>query len=177
MDLPPQPSVEAHRHYYAYKSGPTFTCGVNGHLPCAWGGAKVMLAFSRLPSKQRTPVINRAIRHGVKFLFSIDPATAAYPTRLGDKPSRNWWKFGFPVFYVTDLLQLAEALIALGYAQDRRLANTLQVIRDKQDDSGRWPFEFDYLNGKMWQDFGRKGQPNKWVTLRALSVLKLAAGY
>ena len=39
---------------------------------------------------------------------------------------------------------------------------------------GRWAFEFDYTNGKMWQDFGKRGQPSKWVTLRALRVLRAA---
>lgn len=175
LELPRQPSGDAPRHYYAYKCGPTFTCGVNGNLPCAWGGVKVMLAFGRLPRQHRTPRINRAIRHGLDFFLSVDPATAAYPTRLGDKPSRNWWKFGFPVLYVADLLQLAEALIALGHGHDRRLVNTLQIIREKQDSHGRWPFEFDYTNGKMWQDFGKRGQANKWVTLRALRVLKAAS--
>ena len=114
------------------------------------------------------------MRRAADFFFRIDPATAAYPTRLGGKPSPNWWKFGFPVFYVTDLLQLAEGLIGLGYGRDPRLARVLQTILSKQDDRGRWLFEFDYLNGKMWLDFGTRGQPNKWVTLRALRVLKAA---
>ena len=157
--------------YYAYKSGPTFACGVNNKLPCAWGGVKVMLAFSKLPEKQQTPLIRKAIKQGVDFFFGIDPATAKYPTRTGDKPSRNWWKFGFPIFYITDLLQLAEALVSLGYGNDTRLANTLNIIREKQDSEGRWPLEYDYT-GKTWMDFGEKKQPNKWITLRALRVLK-----
>jgi len=33
---------------------------------------------------------------------------------------------------------------------------------------------FDY-NGKTWVNFGVKKKPNKWVTLRALRVLKAAA--
>jgi hypothetical protein len=157
--------------YYAYKSGPNFACGVNNKLPCAWGGVKVMLAFSKLPEKQQTPLIRKAIKQGVDFFFGIDPATAKYPTRTGDKPSRNWWKFGFPIFYITDLLQLAEALVGLGYGNDTRLANTLNIIREKQDSEGRWPLEYDYT-GKTWMDFGEKKQPNKWITLRALRVLK-----
>lgn len=157
--------------YYAYKCGPTFACGVNSNLPCAWGGVKVMLAFSRLPVPQRTPLIEKAIQRGVDFFFNIDPATAAYPTRLGEKPSRNWWKFGFPVFYVTDLLQLAEAFVALGYGSDPRLKNVIDIIREKQDEEGRWPLEYEY-SGKTWIDFGTKKQPNKWVTLRALRILK-----
>ena len=158
-------------HYYAYKCGPTFACGVNNQLPCAWGGVKVMLAFSQLPVKQRTPLIKKAIQQGVDFFFSIDPVTAKYPTRKGDPPSRDWWKFGFPVFYITDLLQLAEAMVNLGYGGDKRLYSTLELIREKQNERGQWLMEYDYT-GKTWIDFGAKKQPNQWVTLRALKVLK-----
>lgn len=160
--------------YYAGKCGPTFACGANNKLPCAWGGVKVMLAFSAWPLEKRTPLIQRAIQHGCRFFFSVDPATAAYPNGWAEKPSGNWWKFGFPVFYVTDLLQLAEALVGLGYAHDPRMASTLEVIRDKQDDQGRWMLEYDY-SGKTWVDFGPKKTANKWVTLRAMRLLKDAA--
>ena len=108
---------------------------------------------------------------GVDFLLDTDPAEARYPSGFSDKPSGNWWKFGFPVFYVTDILQIAEALAALGAIDDPRLANALAIIRNKQDALGRWPLEYDYT-GKTWVDFGPKKQPNKWVTLRALRVLK-----
>ena len=125
--------------YYAYKCGPGFACGVNNQRPCAWGAIKVMLALSRTPIKRRTPLMKRAIKQGVEFLFSVDPATAAYPTRNDAAPNRSWGKFGFPVFYVTDLLQSVETLATLGYGHDRRLANALVIIRDKQDDQGLWP--------------------------------------
>jgi len=165
---------DAARRFYAYKCGPNFACGANGKLPCAWGAAKVMLAFAALPAGQRTPLIERAILQGVDFLLGTDPARADYPTRTGDKPSRNWWKFGFPVFYVTDLLQIVEALVGLGYSADPRLANALELVRSKQDAEGRWALEYDY-SGKTWVDFGPQKEPNPWVTLRALRVLKNAA--
>ena len=169
--IAPIQEKDAPVRYYAYKCGPTFACGVNNKLPCAWGGVKVMLAFSKLPAKQRTPVTEQAIKQGVEFFFGIDPATAKYPTRVDGKPNRAWWKFGFPVFYVTDLLQLAEALVGLGFGNDPRLSNALNIIREKQDCDGRWPLEYDYT-GKTWIDFGKKQQPNKWVTLRALRILQ-----
>lgn len=167
----PMSDRQAPLRYYAGKCGPGFACGANNKLPCAWGAAKVMLAFSVWPAKRRTPVIKRAIQQGVDFLFGVDPATAAYPSGWSAKPSGNWWKFGFPVFYITDLLQIVEALVALGYGADRRLKNALQIVRDKQDAHGRWALEYDYT-GKTWVDFGAKKQPNPWVTLRALRVLK-----
>jgi len=162
---------QAKVRYYAGKCGPIFACGSNNKLPCAWGAVKVMLAFSKWPVDRRTPVIEDAIKQGVDFLFSVDPAAANYPSGWSDKPSGNWWKFGFPVFYVTDLLQNVEALVGLGYGNDPRLANALAIIREKQDSQGRWSLEYDYA-GKTWVNFGAKKQPNKWVTLRVLRVLK-----
>lgn len=157
--------------YSRYKCGPCFACGANGSHPCAWGAVKVMLAFAAIPPRQRTPLIERAITAGVDFLLGVDPATAAYPTAAGRAPSRSWWSFGFPVFYVTDLLQLAEALVSLGLAADARLAGLLALVASKQDSAGRWPLEYVY-GSKTWGSFGRKGQPNKWVTLRAARVLQ-----
>ena len=157
--------------YFAGKCGPTFACGANNKLPCAWGGVKVLLALSRLPVEKRSELIERAIRHGVDFFFSVDPSTAKYPNGWTAKPSGNWWKFGFPVFYVTDILQIAEALVALGFGKDPRLSNTLELIRSKQDEQGRWPLEYNY-DGKTWMRFGKMQEPNEWVTLRALRVLK-----
>jgi hypothetical protein len=156
--------------YYAGKCGPRFACGANNKLPCAWGAVKVMLAFSKWPLERRTPLIQRAIQQGVDFLLGTDPACAEYPNGWAEKPSGNWWKFGFPVFYITDLLQNVEALVGLGYAGDPRLVEALKIIREKQDAQGRWALEYDYT-GKMWVDFGAKKQPNKWVTLRVLRVL------
>jgi hypothetical protein len=169
----PADDRQAALRYYASKCGPLFACGANNRLSCGWGAVKVMLAFARWPIERRTPLIQSAIQQGVDFLFSVDPATAAYPSGWADKPSGNWWRFGFPVFYVTDMLQTIEALVGLGYAHDPRLANALALIRAKQDAQGRWPLEYDYA-GKTWVDFGAKKQPNPWVTLRALRVLKTA---
>jgi hypothetical protein len=170
----PMKDKAASVRYYAAKRGPNFACGSNNKLPCAWGAVKVMLAFSKLPQIKRSHLIDEAINTGVDFLFSINPAEADYPCGYSKRPSGNWWKFGFPVFYVTDILQIAEALVGLGYGNDPRLANAIKLIRGKQDSHGCWPLEYDYTD-KTWIDFGSKKQPNKWVTLRALRVLRTVA--
>jgi hypothetical protein len=169
--LAPNTDRQASLRYYAGKCGPGFACGANNTFPCAWGAVKVLLAFSQLRGEWQTPLIQQAIQQGIDFIFSVDPATAAYPTGYNDKPSGNWWKFGFPVFYVTDLLQLVEAVGRLGYGQDKRLAKALALILDKQDQQGRWALDYGY-GGKTWLDFGTLKKPNPWVTLRALRTLK-----
>ena len=130
------------------------------------------MPFSLLPREKRTARIEQAIQAGVDFLFSVDLMKANWPSRDNGKPSPNWWKFGFPVFYISDLLQMAEALARLGYGKDTRLAETLEFIRGKQDEEGRWKLELDYTE-RSGMRFGKINQPNKWVTLRALRVLKL----
>jgi len=169
--IAPSTEKDALLRYYAAKCGPLFACGANNNLSCAWGAAKVMLAFARWPAERRTPLFEQAIQQGVDFLFSTDPAQADYPSGLAGKPSSNWWKFGFPVFYVTDILQVVEALVALGHGADSRLANALDLLCQKQDAEGRWSLDYDYT-GKTWVNFGPKKKPNPWVTLRALHVLK-----
>jgi hypothetical protein len=166
----PKEDRKAEQRYYAGKCGPGFLCGANYGLPCGWGAAKVMLAFGRLPESRRTPLINRAIQMGMDFLLSVDPATADYP-RTTKKPNRCWWQFGFPVFYHTDILQVAEGLALLGYGQDPRLHNALDLILSKQDESGQWALEYSY-QGKIWVEVGNTGEVNKWVTLRVLRLLK-----
>ncbi len=169
--IAPMSEKNAPVRYYAGKCGPRFACGSNDKKPCAWGAAKVMLAFARWPAAHRTSLMEHAIQQGVDFLLGVDPATAAYPSPYAPKPSGNWWKFGFPVFYVTDLLQIVAALVALGYGSDPRLASAIALICEKQDEDGRWTLEYSYTD-KTWVDFGPKKQPNKWVTLRALKTLK-----
>ena len=168
--IAPQGDKTTPLRYYAYQCGPNFACGANEKLPCGWGAVKVMLAFGKLPAPKRTALIRDAIWQGAEFLLGIDPASAAYPT-VGDiKPNASWWKFGFPVFYVTDVLQNVEALVRCGYGGDPRLANALKYIQDKQDAKGRWALGYHY-NGKTWITVGTKRQPNKWITLRAMQVL------
>jgi hypothetical protein len=155
--------------------GPIFACRTNKHLSCAWAGVKVMMAFSRLPVVRRTELIKRAILSGIDFFLSVDPSTAGFPGHKSGIPDPRWWQFRFPSFWGADILQIAEALTTLGYGADPRLANTMDLIRGKQDENGRWPLEFVDNTHKMWVKYGSKDKPNKWVTLRAMRVLKRAS--
>ncbi len=162
------------RYFRSGNSAPGFACSANNHLPCAWGAVKAMLALSKVPASHRTSVIRAAIEMGVDFLLGRNPAEADYPMGYSTKPSRSWFQFGYPIAYVTDVLQNLEVLTALGYAGDSRLASGIDLLLSKQDGEGRWKMEYTY-NGKTWADIEQKGMPSKWVTLRALRVLKRVA--
>jgi hypothetical protein len=170
----PAEGVTGPFRYVRRFKGPIFACSTNKKLSCSWAGVSVMKAFSRLPVEHRSGLIKRAIEAGVDYYFSVDPATAGFPGHKSGVPDKRWWQFIFPDFYAADILKVAEALTALGYGGDPRLANTFDLIRGKQDENGRWPLEYVDNNRKMWVKYGSIGKPNKWVTLRAMRVLKQA---
>ncbi len=161
------------RYYKSGTLGPLFACATNAGLPCAWGAIKAMLALSKVPAELQTRVMQDALREGTDFLLSHDPVVADYPFGMGNKPSSSWFRLGYPLGYIADVLQNLEALVALGQAQSPRLSSALELVIRKQDGQGRWPLEHSY-NGKTWVDIEKLKQPSKWVTLRALRVLKAA---
>ncbi|HET7011466.1 MAG TPA: hypothetical protein VFI11_11895 [Anaerolineales bacterium] len=169
--IAPAKSKDPVRFYRSGNSAPGFACSANNHKPCAWGAIPAMDALSRVPPRSRTLVMRRAIKTGVDFLLSRDPAGAMYPMGWGVRPNGSWFKFGYPMGYVTDVLRNAEVLVALGKGRDRRMRNLAALILAKRDEEGRWPLEYSY-QGKTWFDLGRKRTPNKWITLRALRALK-----
>ena len=162
---------EGIRYLKSGTTGPCFACSANKGQPCGWGAAKAMRALLAVPSDQRSPLMEQAIEVGAEFLLSRDPAVADYPHT--ERVSSTWFKFGFPLNYWSDVLEVTGVLAGLGYGGDQRLRPALQFILNKQDDQGRWKLE-NSLHGKMWADIEEKRKPSKWVTLRALRALKHA---
>ena len=163
---------EGDPHWNATTPGPGLRCGANDGLPCAWGAAKALLALARIPLGSAWPEVDRAIEVSVDFLLSRDPAMADYPMGYGNtKPSGSWFRLGFPSGYVSDVLQVLEALAEAGAGRDPRLAHAVDWLLAQQDDEGRWANRYAYA-GKMVVDIDAPGAPSRWVTLRACRVLR-----
>lgn len=158
------------RYYKSGTSAPGFACAANGREPCAWGAIKALRGLARVPKDRRSPLVTESIREGAGFLLSRDPAVADYSAHEG-RVSSSWFKLGFPSGYVADVLQNVEVLVELGHGNDPRLQNALEWLLTKQNAQGRWKNEYAY-NSKVWADIESQGDVSKWVTLRALRVLK-----
>ncbi len=137
-------------------------------LPCAWGAVKALGAFAEVPPVRRSPAVREAVEIGVEFLLGGDLVRGSYPTAT--KPSPRWLKFGFPLGRTSDLLEALEVLGRLGVDGGPQVEAARELVRGKRDASGRWALE--HTPGNTWADFGRLGAPNKWVTLRALGVMR-----
>ncbi|MCP4540232.1 MAG: nitrogen fixation protein NifH [Chloroflexi bacterium] len=159
--------------YEWYRKGgvqaPGFVCSANYGLPCAWGAVRALWALNRVPPTLRTPIVEAAIETCTAFLLHYDIARADYPHK--ERINSSWFKFGYPLGYVTDVLLNLEALVEAGCGGDPRLDEAIDLVLSKRDEQGRWKMEYSY-NGKMWSDVEKKGEPSKWVTLRVIRMLK-----
>lgn len=86
-------------------------------------------------------------------------------------PKQGWLKFGYPLHYNSDILEVMRSMADAGVKYDSRMDNALDIIESKKLQSGRWKMEFS-LNGKMWVDIEKRGQPSKWITYHAMRVLR-----
>ncbi len=148
---------------------PGFVCAINYGLPCGWGAIHVLWALNAVPAEGRTPVVEAAVRSSIDFLLRYNIARAEYPYQKNISP--NWFKFAYPLGYMTDILLNLEALTEAGVVDDPRLMDVIKWMLSKQDAQGRWKLEYSYRS-RMWINIEKMDKPSKWVTLRALRVLK-----
>ena len=91
------------------------------------------------------------------------------------KQKPGWLRFGYPLSYNSDALEALWALMRVGEKPRAEYRPAIDLVAAGADDEMRWTLR-NTFNGKMLADIEAKGQPSKWVTLRALAVLRWAAG-
>jgi hypothetical protein len=145
---------------------PGFGCSINSGLPCGWGAVRALWALNAVPAVARSAAIEAATAASVEFLTAYNIARAEYP--YDNRISPNWFKFGYPLGYVSDVLMVLEVLTEAGVVDG--LDEAVELVLSKQDEQGRWALEYGYTS-RMWINVERMGKPSKWITLRALRVL------
>ena len=137
---------------------------------CYMGAAKTLRALSMIPPGERSEGIEAIIEREVENVLGNG---VYYYLRNPDgtrKEKAGWKRFGFPLFYQSDALEVLDVLTRLS-VRDGRMENSVRLVLEAQGDDGRWPLKHTF-NGKMWVDIDVKHQPSKWITLRAIRALK-----
>jgi hypothetical protein len=133
-------------------------CGRYQHRDCLWGAMQMLHALALLPDDMRSQQSKRAICYLADALLDYRYDFAG--------EEKIWLKFSVPRYY--DLLYALDALARHGYSKDPRFAPLIEIFLAQQDDNGRW------LKGRGSRTYPleKTGQPSKWITLKALRVLK-----
>jgi len=158
------PRLERALEYLAARStAPNgLTCPYADGKECQWGITKSLGAFAALPAADRTPDRTQAIK-------ALADAVLDHRFDFEGRDAR-WLNFGFPLDYQSDLVELCDALARLDYGTDPRLGRLLELMLAAQTTDGRWLKQY----GTRAFQVEEKGQPSKWVTIRALRALKHA---
>jgi hypothetical protein len=90
----------------------------------------------------------------------------------GEVIDPSWLRFSFPTWYFYDVLRGLDYLRSAGAEPDERVAEAIDLVESKRDESGRWPLENVHQGEVHFEMDEGEGKPSRWNTLRALRVLR-----
>jgi len=143
-----------------------------GRHTCHMGVVKALKAFSAIPEEKRTQAVQDTIHKAAEFLLIHHIYKRSHNLKRTSKP--GWLKFGFPLMYQTDVLEILDILSELG-VKDDRMKDAFDLVVSRQDDTGRWRMENTYASDRILIPIGQKDEQSKWLTLRAMRVIKRLA--
>ena len=139
-----------------------------GRHTCFMGVVKALKAFSAIPAKQRSQEVNEKVLELSEFMLIHHLYRKSHDLETIAKV--GWTRFGFPLMYQTDLLEILEIFRDLGI-NDVRMQDAYEVVKSRRQDDGTWKLQ-NTFNGKMIVDIERKNEPSKWITAKAMRVLR-----
>ena len=136
-----------------------------------------LAAFAVVPAAKRSPPMQRAIARGAEFFLE---------RKLFEEGRKYapWFRLHYPNHYYYDILVGLDVLTQLGFSSEPRLRPALDLLRQKRRRDGTWAIDRvhpDVGPGIQIHRDPKKvkplvieppGQPSKWITLKALTVLK-----
>ncbi|HEY3410170.1 MAG TPA: hypothetical protein VGK53_18525 [Propionicimonas sp.] len=138
-----------------------------GRHTCSMGVVKALKGLAEVPLERRSVAVRATLDSAAEFVLVHHVHKRSHD--LGQVSKPGWKRFGFPRMYQTDVLEILWLLTKLGY-RDPRLDEALDLVCAKRGKDGRWNLD-DTFNDTFSVPIETRGQPSRWVTLRALEVL------
>ncbi len=137
---------------------------------CFMGAVKLLRGLAQIPMKKRPSDLRRILSQEVEIILENEIYRYLKNPDGSRKEKAGWKRFGFPLFYQTDVLEVLDVLTKLG-VKDDRMQESIDLVSSAQGEDGKWLLKNTY-NGKMYCDIDVKNNASKWITLRALRVLR-----
>lgn len=94
----------------------------------------------------------------------------------GEPADEQFLTLTYPTRWHYDVLRALDYFRAAsqfdGTAPDARLADGIELVRSRRDESGRWPLDWLPKGPTLFDLDDGIGQASRWITLRALRVLR-----
>jgi hypothetical protein len=118
------------------------------------------------------PEVGAAIKRGQEYLLA---RRLFHRLSTGDVIDPAFAQFGFPTCYHYNVLRALDDVRLAGMTPDERMTEAIALVESKGDADGRWPLEHWHEDNVVIA-MEELGMPSRWVTLRALRVLRWANG-
>jgi hypothetical protein len=141
-----------------------------GPVNCYMGGIKVLKALSSIPKRKRSKKINDIIDQEVEIILENHIYQYHRNPDGSRKAKAGWKRFGFPLYYQSDALEVLDILTNLG-VHDERMQDAIDLVLSVKQEDGKSLLKHTF-NEKQLCKIDEKHKPSKWITLRALRVLK-----
>ena len=143
---------------------PKSTCSSFHSTICVLEG---LLEYERAVGS--TPAIATARRRGEEHLLERD----LFRRRsTGGVASPAFLTFAFPPRYEYDVLRALDYFRAAGAEPDPRMRDALQIVERRRQADGRWLLDRTHDEALALPLGESVGEPSRWITLRALRVLR-----
>lgn len=90
----------------------------------------------------------------------------------GEIVDRGWTRFAFPTVWHYDVLRGLDYLRSAGVRPDERLADAIEIVRERRHRNGRWPMDRVHADRLAFPIEPETGRASRWNTLRAMRVLE-----
>jgi hypothetical protein len=134
-----------------------------------------LLLYERAAARASGAVVadvERARLRGEEYLLSRGLLRRA---STGEVIRPEFVRFSNPTGYHYDVLRALDYFRTVGLAPDARMSEAVQIVRDRQASDGTWALDALY-DDDIALAYEAVGEPSRWITLRALRVLRWADG-
>ena len=140
-------------------------CQAKGRRGCLRATIDVLRVAALDPDTAAHSGIPRAANSIIDLL--MEPRMSRY--HVGDKWG-TWEALKYPYFGFS-VISALDALSRLGFGVEiPKIAAAVEYLLSRQLADGAWPLDQSWPSPPL--DFGRVGEPNKWLTLDVLRVIK-----
>lgn len=126
-------------------------------------------------SIDRRPDVTAARQRGQEYLLDrrlFRRRSTGEAIEQDRKGGASWTRFAFPTWWHYDVLRGLDYLRRAGVPPDDRVAEAIDLVRSKRADDGRWLMDVQHAGRMPVQLDEGEGHPSRWITLRALRVLR-----
>jgi hypothetical protein len=142
-----------------------------GRHTCYWGVTNLLHAMTVVPQDFWTAEAVKARKRGIEFVLSHRLIWSSHdPSKPITSNNTRPQRLTAPLTYYLDAIEIVSMMLSLG-VRGKEVDDAVLFVLGKRNDAGKWILENS--PGPLDAQFGSKGRESKWITFRALRMLKL----